>query len=1038
MFIALLIPASSYAEVDNAIYLKPVQLEQPDEGHVFFGSYPQTEIVAEAEQCGTFGKVWAKNSDYIIDSQLYEQLSYAEWDINNDIFINGDKYHRLKKADAIRTSDANNAMYSWQDDNTYHYFKYEPLKWRIIRINNNVGLLFCDTAIDYQLYYPANSVVGYGTFYWSRSLLRRWLNDTFYNTAFNRAEQSELIPNSYTESMNNNKINNVYDNVYLLDYYNVTHGGFSADFSKSDPAKLVASSTYAKARGVASNYSKYAGYTTWMVLHNKTKTSTSNPDDGFYIVNSDGTINENFCTARDYNSHSICPVILIGLKTTDPIVLGRKKYTEMSLSADEFLYDGTEKKPTVTIEGLVEGTDYKLSYANCIEAGTASVTATGIGDFEGNITKTYSIIKKDIGKFSLALSESTFTYSGTEQCPSASINGLTEGIDYELSYSNNVNVGTASVTATGIGEYTGTITKSFTIKQKSFTPEEYTVSLSQDRFYYDKTEKCPEVTIEGLDPDTDYDVTYSNNINVGTGTAIITGKGNYTGTLSVSFLIEKQDVIDFNITLSQDRFEYDGEEKRPEVIVEGLEEGVDYTLTYANNINGGKASVTITGIDKYKGTVVKNFVIWKEYYSLFVDGEEELHNEGDLVEISSYTDDVYMTFSEWTIESGNLDLSSSELQTNPLSFSMPASDVSITSVYTGKTLQDELDDENRRHQAVLSIVSTSADRAAENALHEENIANICAKHYVINTTIDEIKTVSLDKYTYDYTGNPIKPTVTIITNKGNKLGTGSYDVVYPDDCTSGGTHSLEIVFKRNYVGSITKDFTIVKHNYGDWTITNAPTCHEDGAKERTCLDCGKIEVATVPASHTFGDWAISSEATCSREGRLVRVCTFCNERETKTIPKLEHKWKNSYSVDKSATTSVPGSKSIHCSVCNTVKPGSIVAIPKLAAPVQTPKEIIDLQVVKISKPKAAKKAVNVKWKKVSKKNKNKIQGIEIQYSLNGFQTIAGTKYAKKTKSSIKIKGLQAKKKYWIRIRAYKNAADGKHVSVWKTKTVKTK
>lgn len=101
-------------------------------------------------------------------------------------------------------------------------------------------------------------------------------------------------------------------------------------------------------------------------------------------------------------------------------------------------------------------------------------------------------------------------------------------------------------------------------------------------------------------------------------------------------------------------------------------------------------------------------------------------------------------------------------------------------------------------------------------------------------------------------------------------------------------------------------------------------------------------------------------------------------------------------------------------------------------------EIVDLPVVKIVKPKAAKKAVTVKWKKISKKNKKKIQGVEIQYSLDGFKTITGTKHGKKSKTSLKIKKLESKKKYWIRIRAYKNAKDGKHVSAWKMKTVKVK
>ena len=100
--------------------------------------------------------------------------------------------------------------------------------------------------------------------------------------------------------------------------------------------------------------------------------------------------------------------------------------------------------------------------------------------------------------------------------------------------------------------------------------------------------------------------------------------------------------------------------------------------------------------------------------------------------------------------------------------------------------------------------------------------------------------------------------------------------------------------------------------------------------------------------------------------------------------------------------------------------------------------IKDLPAAKISKPKASKKAITVKWKKISKKNKKKIKGIEIQYSLDGFKTIAGTKYAKKTKTSYKIKGLKSRRKYWVRIRTYKNTSEGKHVSDWKTKTVTVK
>ena len=102
-------------------------------------------------------------------------------------------------------------------------------------------------------------------------------------------------------------------------------------------------------------------------------------------------------------------------------------------------------------------------------------------------------------------------------------------------------------------------------------------------------------------------------------------------------------------------------------------------------------------------------------------------------------------------------------------------------------------------------------------------------------------------------------------------------------------------------------------------------------------------------------------------------------------------------------------------------------------------ELLGLPSVKITKPVASKGAVTVKWKKVSKKNQKKIQGIEIQISTDSqFQNIVKSVTAGKKKTSKKIKGLKSKTKYWVRIRAYKNAPDGKHVSAWKTKSFKAK
>lgn len=116
-----------------------------------------------------------------------------------------------------------------------------------------------------------------------------------------------------------------------------------------------------------------------------------------------------------------------------------------------------------------------------------------------------------------------------------------------------------------------------------------------------------------------------------------------------------------------------------------------------------------------------------------------------------------------------------------------------------------------------------------------------------------------------------------------------------------------------------------------------------------------------------------------------------------------------------------------------VEPGNEVK-PSYTAPI----EKVCLKSLKIIKPKTGKKKATVRWKKVSAKDKKAIQGIEVQWSLNGFKNIAGTKTVNKTKTSVTIKGLKSKKKYWVRIRTYKKVGNIKRVSAWRNKTVKVK
>ena len=138
-----------------------------------------------------------------------------------------------------------------------------------------------------------------------------------------------------------------------------------------------------------------------------------------------------------------------------------------------------------------------------------------------------------------------------------------------------------------------------------------------------------------------------------------------------------------------------------------------------------------------------------------------------------------------------------------------------------------------------------------------------------------------------------------------------------------------------------------------------------------------------------------------------------------------HLWKTGYTIDKAATLAAAGSKSIHCSVCNTVKPGSKVTIPKLKV---NPTALSALT--------AAGKAFTAKWKKASG-----VTGYELQYALNKKFT-SGKKNVKIKKAaavSKKVTKLKAKKKYFVRIRAYKTFKGKNYYSTWsKVKSVTTK
>lgn len=159
---------------------------------------------------------------------------------------------------------------------------------------------------------------------------------------------------------------------------------------------------------------------------------------------------------------------------------------------------------------------------------------------------------KYIGDEKIHLSYTKTTYNGNKKVPKVTVDGLTRGEDYTVSYWDNINAGRARVRVKAKGNtYAGMAYIEYTIKQQSISDKKATLSF--DEIDCTGEEQKPEVTIDGLESGKDFTVKYSNNIEPGIAKVTITGKGNYTGTITKEFKIIGQDIAKVTGLTSTDR-----------------------------------------------------------------------------------------------------------------------------------------------------------------------------------------------------------------------------------------------------------------------------------------------------------------------------------------------------------------------------------------------------------------------------------------------------------------------------------------------------
>ncbi|MBR5801030.1 MAG: Ig-like domain-containing protein [Lachnospiraceae bacterium] len=380
-----------------------------------------------------------------------------------------------------------------------------------------------------------------------------------------------------------------------------------------------------------------------------------------------------------------------GSRTVTMQITELKKISKTKISIPKAVtYDGEMHKPEVGVsynnKALVKGTDYEISYPSeengaYVMPGTYLIKITGIGDYTGSKTVNYKIngIKIDEAAVSGIVSE--VEYIGEEitqdemDVSLESIGSLVIDRDYEVAYAKNTNVGKATITITGINTYTGTIKKSFKIIPYNLKNDEsglVTFVSEPETVAFTKGGCKPvyEILFDGklLVSGKDYTIKYKNNTSVNDGTnkktiptATITGKGNYSGTLTRTFVIEEQDLENLNITVADVAYKknasyykvvptlYDLDGKK---LVAGKDYDKKYVYSYADGSSIGKnevpeagseLQVTVKGKGSYAGVISATYRVG-----------EKLINKAQISKIKkNYTgDEITLSASEIVVKIG--------------------------------------------------------------------------------------------------------------------------------------------------------------------------------------------------------------------------------------------------------------------------------------------------------------------------------------------------------------------------------------------------
>lgn len=294
------VPPEQPLPEDNTTY------ERLSDGTINFGSYPQSKVTdsalttaltsaAGALPTASNSQSWTSYKYYIGTDSDNSGVNTTDYMWYQDVAYDGNMYRGVYFTSyrPYRTDYSSNTNNSYQDDNGYmtstvYWFAYEPLNWTVLEEKDGTAFLLCNSVIDSQEYYHNTSsrTINGATVYannYAESNIRKWLNETFYETAFTSLQQSLInvteVDNSakstnpygrsdyWNEGVNDYACENTNDKIFLLSEEEVTNNnyGFLSNYSTYDAAKFKYVSDYAQSQScLTSDKPLYRGSGLWL------------------------------------------------------------------------------------------------------------------------------------------------------------------------------------------------------------------------------------------------------------------------------------------------------------------------------------------------------------------------------------------------------------------------------------------------------------------------------------------------------------------------------------------------------------------------------------------------------------------------------------------------------------------------------------------------------------------------------------------------------------------------------------------------------